>query len=201
VGQRIVSTYNAGPFVARRRWADGICSPPHQAGDRISAADSVIVPFTADDSSRRGIENVVALLYGVSQDRQRATYARINFAQRAKDEGVRVPKLGTFVSNRVTLYEGHASSAFAAVTKTIQQTIDEIHHNHRNLFADPRSIPSKSFLEIPDYHSACVVASMTGTPLHKLKAGPRTLAGQRVQINPDPLARYKKALSEFIDRL
>lgn len=165
------------------------------------AADSVIVPFTADDSSRRGIENVVALLYGVSQDKQRATYARINFAQRAKEEGLRVPKLGTFVSNRVTLYEGQASSAFAAVTKTIQQTIDDIHRNHRNLFADPRTIPSKSFLEIPDYHSACVVASMTGTPLHKLKAGPRTLAGQRVQINPDPLTRYKQALSEFIDRL
>jgi len=126
------------------------------------------------------LENVVALLYGVSQDRQRATYARINFAQRAKEERLRVPKLGTFVSNRVTLYEGQTSSAFAAVTKTIQQTIDEIHRSHRNLFADPRTIPSKGFLEIPDYHSACVVASMTGTPLHKLKAGPRTLPGQRV---------------------
>jgi hypothetical protein len=165
------------------------------------AADSIIVPFTADDSSRRGIENVVALLYGISKDRQRATYARINFADRAKEERLRVPKLGIFVSNRVTLYEGQASSAFAAVTKTIKQTIDEIHSSHRNLFADPRTIPSRSFLEIPDYHSACVVASMTGTPLHKLKPGPKTLAGQRVQINSGPLDRYKKALSEFIDRL
>ena len=141
------------------------------------------------------------LLYGVSNDKQRATYARINFAQRAREEGLRVPKLSTFVSNRVTLYEGQASTAFAAVTKTIKQTMDDIHRSHRNLFADPRTVPSKSFLEIPDYHSACVVASMTGTPLHKLKAGPTMLAGERVQINPAPLARYKKALSEFVDRL
>ncbi|ETX06783.1 ParA family protein [Candidatus Entotheonella palauensis] len=165
------------------------------------AADSIVVPFTADDSSRRGIENVITLLYGVSQDKQRATYARINFAQRAREEGVRAPKLGAFVSNRVTLYEGQASSAFAAVTKTIKQTIDDIHRSHRNLFSEPRTVPSNSFLEIPDYHSACVVASMTGTPLHMLKAGPRTLAGHRVQINPDPLNRYKTALSEFTDRL
>lgn len=165
------------------------------------AADNVVVPFTADDSSRRGIENVVALLHGLTKDKQQANYARINFAQRAKTEGLRIPKLGTFVSNRVTRYEGQASRAFAAVAKNIKQTIDEIHRSHRNLFADPRTIPSKSFLEIPDYHSACVVASMTGTPLHKLKAGPKTLVGERIQINPDPLDRYKKALGEFVDRL
>jgi cellulose biosynthesis protein BcsQ len=165
------------------------------------AADQVIVPFTADDSSRRGIENVVALLYGFSRDKHSATYARISFAKRAQEEKVSVPKLNTFVSNRVTQYRGKASSAFSAVTKTIKQTMDDIHSRHRTLFANPKETPSRNFLEIPDYHSACVVASMTGTPLHKLRPGPQNLAGERVQVNPGPLERYKNALNKFVDTL
>jgi cellulose biosynthesis protein BcsQ len=165
------------------------------------AADYVVVPFTADDSSRRGIENVVALLYGVGTDPHTSAYARISFAKRAKEEGVSIPKLHSFVSNRVTLYEGKASRAFAAVTTTIKATMDRIHAGHRSFFAQPRNSPSDSFIEIPDYHSACIVASMTGTPLHKLRAGPRQLAGERVQINEQPLVRYKKALNSFVDTL
>lgn len=166
----------------------------------LAAADSVVVPFTADDSSRRGIENVVALLYGIGSPTT-ATYARISFSKRAKEDGVAVPKLHTFVSNRVTLYEGQASRAFAAVAKTIKTTVDDIYSKHRSLFSNPKEVPSKSFVEIPDYHSACIVASMTGTPLHRLTAGPKDVAGQRVQINPEPLSRYKSALNSFVDHL
>ena len=165
------------------------------------ASDYVIVPFTADDSSRRGIENVVALLFGVGSDPHTSTYARISFSKRAKEERISVPKLHSFVSNRVTLYEGKASRAFAAVTRTIKKTMDDIHAKHRSFFAQPRNKPSEAFVEIPDYHSACIVASMTGTPLHKLKAGPREVAGTRVQINQDPLSRYKAALNSFVDTL
>lgn len=165
------------------------------------AADYVVVPFTADDSSRRGIENVVALLYGVGTDPHTSAYARISFSRRAKEERLGIPKLHSFVSNRVTLYEGKASRAFAAVTSTMKETMDRIHSSHRNFFAQPRNRPSDSFIEIPDYHSACIVASMTGTPLHKLRAGPRQLAGERVQINEQPLERYKEALNKFIDTL
>ena len=158
------------------------------------------MPFTADDSSRRAIENVVALLYGLS-DPHTAAYARISFAKRAKEDGVPVPKLHTFVSNRVTLYEGKASKAFEAVNKTIKQTMDDIYRNHRHIFANPKESPSNTFIEIPDYHSACVVAATTGTPLHKLKPGPKKIAGERVQLNPEPLKRYGDALEQFVNCL
>lgn len=164
------------------------------------ASDFLVIPFTADDSSRRGIENVVALLYGVG-DADTANYARLSFSERAKEMRVGIPKLHTFVSNRVTLYEGKASKAFAAVAKTIKTSIDAIHARHRSLFASPGEKPSRGFIEIPDYHSACIAASMTGTPLHKLKAGPREIAGERVQINPIPLQGYRDALNEFVDHL
>ncbi len=101
----------------------------------------------------------------------------------------------------MTQYRGQASSAFEAVTKTIKETLDGIYKSHRGIFANPGRPPSESFKEVPDYHSACIVASITGTPLHKLKAGPRTLAGERVQINQEPLDRYRHALSDFVDAL
>jgi cellulose biosynthesis protein BcsQ len=164
------------------------------------AAEGVVVPFTADDSSRRAIENVVALLYGIT-DEHTAPYARISFAKRAKEDGVPVPKLHTFVSNRMTLYEGKASKAFKAVNKTIKQTMDDIYNKHRHIFANPKESPSSTFIEIPDYHSACVVAATTGTPLHKLKPGPKNIAGERVQLNPDPLKKYRDALEQFVNCL
>lgn len=166
----------------------------------LTACRDIVVPFTADDSSRRAIENVVALAYGIG-DRHIATYSRINFSRRAKEEGVSVPLLHTFVSNRVTLYEGTPSSAFQAVATTIEQTVERIHAHNREIFSNPALEPSKSFITVPDYHSACVVSSMTGTPLHRLTPGPKVVADERVQINPGPLARYSAALAKLVDAL
>jgi cellulose biosynthesis protein BcsQ len=166
----------------------------------IVAARYVIIPFTADDSSRRAIENVVALLFGVGES-PAATYARISFAQRAKEQGLALPTLHTFVSNRVTTYEGQPSKAFAAASKRIKNTLDEIYKKHRIVFANPKDVPSKSFVDVPDYHGASVVASMMGTPLHRLSPGPKVVAGERIQLNQVPLNRYRAALTKVVDRL
>lgn len=166
----------------------------------LAACKYVVVPFTADDSSRRAIENVVALLFGIG-DAHSAVYARISFAQRAIQERLDVPTLHTFVSNRVTTYEGQPSKAFAAASKSIKQTMDQVYSKHRVIFANPRSAPSKNFVDVPDYHSACIVAAMTGTPLYLLKPGPKVLGHERVQLNQGPLTKYKKALTDFVDRL
>jgi cellulose biosynthesis protein BcsQ len=162
------------------------------------AADFVVVPFTADDSSRRAVENVVALLYGIG-DAHTTAYARISFSKRAQEDGIDTPRLHTFVSNRQTLYEGRPSKAFEAVSGVIKSTVDDIYDRHRAVFANSRQKPSKGFLEVPDYHSASIVASMTGTPLHALKPGPRDLGGERVQINQSPLNKYRAALERVVD--
>ena len=166
------------------------------------AAENVVVPFTADDSSRRAVENVVALLYGHGMDESKIeTYARISFAKRAKEEGISIPKLHTFVSNRVTLYEGKASRAFEAVSESIKETLDALHKKHRQIYTTPKEAPSERFIEIPDYHSACVIMTTKGIPLYNLKPGPQKLRGKQVQLNPDPLERYRTALARFVEHL
>ena len=163
------------------------------------AADGIVVPFTADDSSRRAIENVIALLYGVG-DNHTSTYAKISFAKKAKEEGVNQPRLHTFVSNRVTLYDGKPSKAFQVVNERVKNTVDKIHKKHRSFYFVPKEMPSSAFVQVPDYHSACVFSATTGTPLHLVKAGPKTLDGERVQLNQEPLDRYKDSLAAFVAR-
>jgi cellulose biosynthesis protein BcsQ len=165
------------------------------------AADHVVIPFTADDSSRRAVENVVTLLYGFVGSPELTPYTKISFAQRAKEEGVIIPKLHTFVSNRVTKYEGKPSKAFNAMIKAMKITLDKIHQNHREIFSQPNEKPSSAFLFVPDYHGASIVAASTGTPLHRLTAGPKDLGGERVQINQTPLDDYREKLKEVVKRL
>lgn len=164
------------------------------------AAQSVIVPFTPDDSSRRGVANVAALLYGVV-DSTRSAYATLSFYGRALDAGILLPKLRYFVNNRVTLYEGKPSKAFAAASKAIKETADAIYKRRKSIFFDTAKPPSSSFFDIPDNHSANIVCALSGTPLHKLKAGPHEIYGERIQVNAGPLDRYKKALAKFVSAL
>ena len=168
----------------------------------LSAAENLVVPFTPDDSSRRAVENVVALLHGHGiGDSKIENYARINFANRAKEEGLGIPKLHTFVSNRVTRYRGKASKAFEAVSESIKETLDTLHKRHRQIYANPKELPSRRFIEIPDYHSACVVMTVKGIPLNSLRPGPHKIHDKRVQINREPLEKYQKALTEFVNCL
>jgi cellulose biosynthesis protein BcsQ len=168
------------------------------------ASEGLIIPFTSDDSSRRGIENVVALLYGIS-DPEATLYARISFSKRAKEEGLQVPKIQMFVSNRETMYDGKPAAAFTAIKTIIKRTVDGLHQKNRQIFANPKDLPSSNFIGIPDYHSACVVSATNGTPLYKLKPGPKTIDGAkdgvRVQLNPEPLQRYRKAMEQLVDYL
>ncbi len=168
----------------------------------IVAADFLIVPFTPDESSHRAIKNLVSLVYGLEvDDPQINAYSKINFAKRALEEGIKLPKMHSFISNRVTIYEGKESKAFKGISKIIKSTVDRIHYKHRILFNNPRETPSSKFLMIPDYHSACVISATNGTPMHLLKSGPRDFRGERVQLNQGPLDKYKQALASFIERL
>jgi cellulose biosynthesis protein BcsQ len=166
----------------------------------VAAADNLVIPFTADESSRRGIENIIALLYGQGDD-YIASFARLSFFKRAKEEGIKLPRLHTFISNRVTLFDGEPSKAFQAANKAIHSTIERIFKKHRTIFAYPKVAVADRFVDFPDYHGVSVVVSLTGTPIHRLKAGPKNINGERIQVNVGPLKGYKDALGKLIEFL
>lgn len=181
------------------------CNPSFAAYTQLAmvAAEYVVVPFTSDESSRRAIENVVTLLYGVGT-RTSKTYKRLSFSHTLKESGVQAPRIHTFVVNQVTMYGNEPAAAFRAMQGVLAGTVDEIWKEHRDFFARPDTPPSESFVEVPDHHSACIVATVTGTPLHRLKPGPQKLPDGFVEqptLNKDPLDRYREALHQLVERL
>jgi cellulose biosynthesis protein BcsQ len=179
------------------------CSPTFTIYTQLGlvAADYLVIPFTADETSFFGIQNILALVYGITVS-YAATYARIAFAKNAKEEGVHVPKLHSFVRKKITLYGGEqAQNASENVNKKIKQMVDDIHKKHRHIFANPKELPSKSFIEMPEAHDIVSIATTTGTPFHKLKAGDNIIGSDIVQLNPDLLQRYGDALTEFVNYL
>lgn len=166
----------------------------------ISAADHIIVPFTADESSRRGMENIIALLYGKG-DNYLANFSRLSFYKKAKEDGITPPTLHTFISNKGILFDGKPSKASKAATTAIVKTVENVRIEHKSIFTHPNTPAKNRFIDFPDYHAAAIVSSLSGVPMHQLKAGPKLINGQRIQINPEPLQRYNSALSKLVGEL
>ena len=177
------------------------CNPSFSIYTQIglSASEFLVIPFTADDSSRRGIENVFALLFGISSSELQG-YAKLSFSRRASDEGVELPKIHTFVSNRVTMYKGKPSSAFEAKSAPIRAVVEKATTSAKRHFISHKK-NDELFAEMPDYHSVAVVASSEGCPLSKLKAGPHSIDGDTVQVNQTSIDKYKKAIQKLLARL
>lgn len=177
------------------------CNPSFSIYTQLAlcSAESLLVPFTADDSSRRGIENVFALLYGISSSELQG-YARLSFSSRASQEGVDLPRLHTFVSNRVTMYKGKPSSAFQAKSAPIRELVSTALSNGKRYFASHKKV-DELFAEMPDYHSVAVVASSEGCPLSTLKSGHHPIDGDTVQVNQNAITKYTKAIAKLVGRL
>jgi chromosome partitioning protein len=65
----------------------------------LSASDRLIIPFSADGSSRRAVRTVLSLLYGVMR---RPGAERSEFYRRSEEFRLRVPKIYCYVGNRMT---------------------------------------------------------------------------------------------------
>lgn len=182
------------------------CNPSFSIYTQLAliAANHLIIPFTADDSSRRGFENIIALLYGIG-DKNSLPYAKINFSKQAKESKLDIPTLRLFVNNRLNFFNGVSSKAFSAMSSEIKKTIGRFHHDHRTIFANPSNEVTSNFVEIPDYHAACVVSATTGTPLHQLEKGIQkdfeAIFGKDPKLNEEQLNSYRKALFELVEHL
>lgn len=177
------------------------CNPSFSVYTQIAlcSAENLIVPFTADDSSRRGIENVFALLYGVASSELQG-YARLSFSKRATDDGIELPRIHTFVSNRATFYRGKPSSAFEAKSAPIKAMVEQAATTGKRYFVSFRSL-TDLFAEMPDYHSVAVVASSEGCPLSRLQSGHHNIDGEVVQVNMIAIDKYTKAIAKLVKRI
>ncbi|MCE2749865.1 MAG: ParA family protein [Rhodobacter sp.] len=162
----------------------------------MAAADRVVLPVMADDSSRRAIQNAFSLIYGLKLPSE--IYAQHMFANRMKTAGLNLPLAHLIVKNRITQYMG-AASGYRAVLDSIDQDIASI------LKSAPRhftfSNTSSGVLEVRDFQTTGVVAFARGTPFSQLQPGKLSIGGRRVAIDANQINDRKNEIEALAKKL
>ncbi|WP_335915587.1 ParA family protein [Shewanella algae] len=162
----------------------------------LAATDRMILPVMADDSSRRAVQNAIALVQGLQLPS--ATYAQHNFASQLQAAGRTPPKFHLFPKNRLTQYMGPAS-AYHAVLLEIDAMIGNILRSNPNVVTF--NTVADSNVEIRDFQTTGVVAFAQGIPFSQLRAGRHQLPGREVQVKADYLDNCVDAMNELVSKL
>lgn len=162
----------------------------------LAACERLVLPVTADDSSRRGIQNAMSLMYGLKLPSD--VYAQHNFHSRMEEAKLALPKVHLVAKNRLTQYINTAKS-YAAVLSGIRDDL-------KGLLADCPShftfdSPEQGLFEVRDFQTAGVVAFARGTPFATMESGTLSVAGQRVKVNAEQLEENRKVVDKLAKRL
>lgn len=162
----------------------------------MAAANRVVLPVMADDSSRRAIQNAFSLIYGLKLPSD--IYAQHMFATRMDAAKLALPQVHLIVKNRITQYMGGASG-YRAVLDSIDLDITAI------IKANPGLLNFASIndgvLEIRDFQTTGVVAFARGTPFFALQPGKRSVGGKRIQIDATQIKDRKDEIELLAKRL
>jgi chromosome partitioning protein len=171
----------------------------------MSAADRLIIPFSADGSSKRAVRAVLALLYGVTRV---PGAEQSEFFLNTQKFRMSVPRIYSYVGNRLTQINLGAANAFKTVVLEIGKEIWKAWQLSPNHFAiHPAGTPSprnatefrRMFqVEINDANTASVVSSGLGIPITNLAAGTKNLAGKRITVNQSQLNKQQPNIRKFV---
>lgn len=170
----------------------------------MSAADRLVIPFSADGSSRRAVRAVLALVYGVTRQ---AGAQQSQFFLNSQQYRLPIPQIYCYVGNRMTQYLSSAK-AFKAVVTEIGNEIWAVWQNSPNVFhihppgaqtpSRRRDFVNMFQYEVPDANTASVVSSSLGIPIVALTAGQKTVAGRTVMVNQSQLERQQPNIQELV---
>jgi chromosome partitioning protein len=171
----------------------------------MSASDRLIIPFSADGSSKRAVRAVLALLYGITRV---PGAEQSEFFLKTQRFRMSVPSIYSYVGNRLTQMNLGAAKAFKTVVMEIGKEIWDVWRQSPNNFAihptgEPAPRNSVEFrrmfqAEINDANTASVVSGGLGIPISNLGAGTKVLAGRRIMVNQSQLDRQQPNLRRFV---
>lgn len=171
------------------------CSPSFSIYTELamSASDRLMIPFSADGSSKRAVRAVLALLYGITRV---PGSQQSQFYLNSQQFRLSIPRIYCYIGNRMTQYI-RSAKAFKTVVREIGKEIWAVWQTNPNVFyIHPVGAPSPSgrniFIdmfqfEIVDANTASVVSSSLGIPIVRLWAGLHAVAGRRVMVNQSQL--------------
>ena len=160
----------------------------------LAAADRLIVPFSADGSSKRAVRAVLSLVYGVTRQ---AGQQQSEFYLNSQRFRMSTPKIYMYVGNRLTQANQSSAQAFKTVVNEIGDEIYLVWQGSAGLFCvhpagSPTPINKRTFksmfqYEVNDANTASVVSGALGVPIARLSAGRVNLLGRSVTVNQSQL--------------
>lgn len=169
------------------------------------SADRLILPFSADGSSKRAVKSVLSLVYGITRS---PGAQRSDFNTNVEKYRMALPRIYCYVGNRLTQMNKTSASAFKSVVQDIGDEIWSVWQNkNQYLCTHPTGAPfpknktefKKMFqYEIPDANTASVVSSTLGIPIVTLPSGPRTILGKRIMVNQSQLEKQQPAIKALV---
>lgn len=174
------------------------CNPSFSLYTQIALAsvDRIVLPVTADDSSRRAIQNAFSLVFGLKLPSE--IYAAYAFSTKLTNAGRTLPKIHLIAKNRLTQYMG-AASAYAAVLSAIEDDVAQLIAVYPSIFSFTSA--SDGFVEIRDFQTTGVVAFAKGLPFSRVVVGKQSVNGHRVQVKQEYLDNARKAIDGLVDML
>jgi cellulose biosynthesis protein BcsQ len=174
----------------------------------LNAADRLIIPFSADGSSKRAVRSVLSLVYGVLR---RPGQNQSEFYRNCQRFNMALPQIYAYVGNRLTQMNYASARAFRIVVNEIFSEIFRVWQTSPHVFqvhpgGDPAPVNRQQFramfeYEVNDANTASVVSGALGVPICVLTAGTKTVAGRNVQVNQSQLDRQQPNVSGLVQRI
>ena len=162
----------------------------------LAAANRVVLPVMADDSSRRAIQNAFSLIYGLKLPSE--VYSKYTFATKLNSAQRSLPKIHLILKNRLTQYMGPAS-AYNAVLSGIDTDLKALIKAYPEHFTF--TTIDKGVADVRDFQTTGVVAFARGCPFSSMPTGKLTISGHRVQVKPEYRDQTQAAIDEIITKL
>lgn len=171
----------------------------------ICAADKLIVPVNADDSSRVATNAMFMLLHGTTPPHP--VYGSWTFAERAKIAGIKIPQVHLVVGNRLTSYDGVAT-AFDALSNATADTLFVAYSKNPERFSDrgPRVHSMAAFrknysVPLRDFNTAGVMSAHLGKRLDQMRQDTYEAHGRPVYVKAAQVREAVAALGQVIAAL
>lgn len=174
----------------------------------LSAADRLLIPFSADGSSKRAVKAVLSLVYGV---RRHSSDIQSDFYLESTRYRMAFPAIYMYIGNRLTQMNSSSASAFKTVVNEIGDEIWSVWQSspqefciHPNGTATPnskRAFKAMFQYEVNDANTASVVSGALGIPIARLTAGQKHVAGRSITVNQSQLDKQVPNITELVQNI
>jgi len=174
----------------------------------LTASDRLLIPFSADGSSKRAVKALLALVYG---ERRHANEPQSEFYLNTNRYSMTAPEIYMYIGNRLTQMNSSSASAFKTVVSEIGDEIWNVWQTKPNLFCihpngastpnNKRSFRNMFQYEVNDANTASVVSGALGIPIRSLTAGQKIVAGKKIKVNQTQLDKQVPNIIDLVSSI